>query len=208
MKRNILEDKIFYYENVIDNPYDFISYIESLDSSLVDGESAINPWAKWRSSNDPDHIFGEQKFIDVIKLVGNDNAQPQTESPMFEECLYIYNTINNAIVNASKDYESYHGMDIGQLAPLSISKYFPGAGMGSHVDDYNDGSNPTISVVLYLNDNYEGGNIYFRVQDVDIKPSAGSLVIFPSHEPYYHESKTLISGYKYMTPGFWNNGHG
>lgn len=197
MKRNIMDENIFYYENVIENPYNFIDYVEDLDSHLIDGESAINPWAKWRSSNDPDHIFGEQKFINIDKL-------KDASSPMNKECTYINNTISDAIIKASRDYEEYHNTEIGNLAPLSISKYFPGSGMGSHVDDYNDGSNPTISVVLYLNDNYDGGSIYFRVQDIDIKPSAGSLVIFPSHEPYFHESKTLISGYKYMTPGFWN----
>ena len=34
-------------------------------------------------------------------------------------------------------------------------------------------------------------------------PTAGSIVIFPSNEPYYHESKEIKRGIKYMSPGFW-----
>jgi len=75
--------------------------------------------------------------------------------------------------------------------------------MGPHVDDYGNGDDPNISVVLYLNDDYVGGELFFREQGVKIKPEAGSIVIFPSVEPYYHESLPVESGIKYMAPGFW-----
>jgi predicted 2-oxoglutarate/Fe(II)-dependent dioxygenase YbiX len=75
--------------------------------------------------------------------------------------------------------------------------------MGSHIDSYGDDRSPILSVVLYLNDNYEGGELYFKNQHVIIKPTAGSIVIFPSVEPYYHESREIQRGTKYMSPGFW-----
>ncbi|NBP55847.1 hypothetical protein EBU71_04800, partial [bacterium] len=78
-----------------------------------------------------------------------------------------------------------------------------GKSMGPHVDNYNDDPRKTISVVLYLNDSYVGGELNFPEQDIMIKPEAGSLIIFPSTKPYYHESKTIENGVKYMTPGFW-----
>jgi 2OG-Fe(II) oxygenase superfamily len=194
MNLNILEEKIFYYENVIDNPYNFIELIELNEKNIAGTNSGITEWKKWTASND-DYIFGYQKRISVnIKDEALDN---------YLECLHISNTIENAIVSASNDYAMHHKMDIGSLTPLSISKYQLGASMGSHVDSYGDDTSPTISVVLYLNDDYEGGEIYFKEQDIEVKPSAGSLIIFPSYEPYYHESKPIVSGVKYMTPGFW-----
>jgi hypothetical protein len=36
-----------------------------------------------------------------------------------------------------------------------------------------------------------------------IKPEAGSIIVFPSADPYLHESKEITSGIKYMSPGFW-----
>ena len=75
--------------------------------------------------------------------------------------------------------------------------------MGSHVDSYEDGRSPVLSVVLYINDNYDGGELYFKGQEVLIKPTAGSLIAFPSVDPYYHQSMVVTKGLKYMSPGFW-----
>jgi len=148
----------------------------------------------WTASND-DYIFGYQKrFLENIK---------DPSSDYYEECLLIHDTIKNSIEKCSYDYANQKSISIGNLTPLSISKYSAGAQMGPHVDSYGDDRSPTISVVLYLNDDYEGGEIYFKEQDIKVKPSAGSLVIFPSTEPYYHQSLPVVSGSKYMTPGFW-----
>jgi hypothetical protein len=35
--------------------------------------------------------------------------------------------------------------------------------------------------------------------DFWIKPTAGSVVIFPSQEPYYHQAHEVKSGFKYMS---------
>jgi hypothetical protein len=36
-----------------------------------------------------------------------------------------------------------------------------------------------------------------------IKPEAGSVIVFPSVEPFYHQSMPLKTGTKYMVPAFW-----
>ena len=51
---------------------------------------------------------------------------------------------------------------------------------------------------MYLNDNYEGGEIEFPNQKVKIKPEAGSILIFPSMNPYIHESKPTSKNEKYV----------
>jgi hypothetical protein len=189
----ILEDNIYYYKDVIQDPYNFIQYIEDLDKELSN-KTYITPWKDWKASGGSDYIFGKQKFIDL----SISNAE------LTKECMFVIDTITNAIKQSSNDYATKHeNMNIGSLSPISISKYFAGKSMGSHVDNYNNDLNKTISVVLYLNDDYEGGELNFSEQGICIKPDAGSLVIFPSQKPYYHESKTIINGVKYMTPGFW-----
>jgi hypothetical protein len=40
--------------------------------------------------------------------------------------------------------------------------------------------------VLYLNDDFEDGEIFFPLQDFSFKPKAGTLLSFPSHLGYPH----------------------
>lgn len=184
-------DKISYYKNVIENPDYLIALIEASDKNL-NNFTSIPKWQEWTASGDVTYEFGYQKRFN--NLVDSDtNVDIQT----------INSILKKAIIGASEDYSKYYSVNIGKLMPLSISKYSTGKSMGPHVDDYNNGDDPNISVVLYLNDNYEGGEINFPNQNIKIKPEAGSIVIFPSVEPYYHESLPVISGIKYMSPGFW-----
>jgi hypothetical protein len=48
-----------------------------------------------------------------------------------------------------------------------------------------------------MNDNYEGGGIYFRLQDLMFKPEEGDLIIFPSNFMYPHRAMPVESGTKY-----------
>lgn len=55
--------------------------------------------------------------------------------------------------------------------------------MGEHVDAWEeDGEKivPDVSLVMYLTDDFEGGNITFSKIDRKIKPSAGDIIVFDS----------------------------
>lgn len=183
-------DKIHYYEGVIERPYALIKDIEETDS-LLNSSTSITKWVQWKASDNA-YDFGYQKMINPT-IIDETN----------ETLLSINKIIRDAIVVSSKDYAKEHNIDLGYLTPISIAKYSTGKEMGSHVDSYEDGRSPVLSVVLYINDNYDGGELYFKEQDVSIKPSAGSLIAFPSVAPYYHQSMTVTKGIKYMSPGFW-----
>ena len=196
MKRNILEKNIYYYENAVKDPDIIIQNIEKLDEFLTE-KTGISKWTDW-TAYQSDYSFGKQKMIRTEFFNLNNDID--------KECEKIYQTLYDAIESVSKDYESMHpGLDIGMLCPMSISKYFVGSMMGPHVDCHDDDKGKTISVVLYLNDDYTGGELNFKDQGIKIKPSAGSIAVFPSRSPYFHESLPVLSGEKYMTPGFWEN---
>jgi predicted 2-oxoglutarate/Fe(II)-dependent dioxygenase YbiX len=57
-------------------------------------------------------------------------------------------------------------------------------------------------VLIYLNDDYEGGEIEFVNFDIKIKPKAGTLIMFPSNYPYSHIAHPVISGTKYAVSTF------
>ena len=71
----------------------------------------------------------------------------------------------------------------------------------SYTDTYR-----TYSGIFYINDDYEGGEIYFPSFDIEIKPKQGSLVIFPSNDNYTHGVKEVTKLNRY-TIAAWYAGH-
>ncbi len=176
-------DKIVYYTELFDKNFDIISLIEDDENN----KNGILPkWTNWGPS-DQKVVYGQQKRFNDQDLYKVD----------------IIKNIYDAIVVCSKDYGDRYNIDIGNLTPLSVSKYFEGQSMGSHVDSYGENPKEVLSIVLYLNDNYKGGELYFKNQEIKIKATAGSLIAFPSSSPYFHESLPVTSGIKYISPGFW-----
>lgn len=78
--------------------------------------------------------------------------------------------------------------------------------MGLHADgDYSDGSYNwrLYGAILYLNDDFEGGEIYFPEQDLELKPKPGTLVFFPGHRPYVHGVREITKGERHNFASFW-----
>lgn len=100
-------------------------------------------------------------------------------------------------LQAVKHYCKMH--NIGELRyweSMNFVKYGP----GQHFQEHHDNGysyNCVLSAVSYPNDNYEGGELYFRLQNLKIKPKAGDLYLFPSNFMYPHQSIPVISGTKY-----------
>jgi Rps23 Pro-64 3,4-dihydroxylase Tpa1-like proline 4-hydroxylase len=71
---------------------------------------------------------------------------------------------------------------------------------GQKYDAHYDGGSPSkrsVSVILYLNDDYTGGEIEFVNFGIKIKPKAGTFYIFPSGYAYRHIAHPVESGTKY-----------
>lgn len=54
-----------------------------------------------------------------------------------------------------------------------------------------------ISIVGYLNDDFEGGATWFDRQNLEIKPKAGCAVVFPAYYTHPHQSLPITRGEKY-----------
>lgn len=81
-------------------------------------------------------------------------------------------------------------------------------GVPEPLRNYNPG-NPTSEVlneyssILYLNDGYEGGELYFEELELLVKPKANQLVFFPSGSEFRHEVKPVLSGDRYTLASFY-----
>jgi predicted 2-oxoglutarate/Fe(II)-dependent dioxygenase YbiX len=75
--------------------------------------------------------------------------------------------------------------------------------MPHHRDQrHSHGDNMDYSALSYLNDNYEGGELFFEDGDV-FKMKALSTIIFPSPKPYGHGVKKIIKGKRYTIPSWY-----
>lgn len=182
----IYSDKIFFYEGVLPDSNDIISLLEKTDNEL-DNNSFVSKWQEWASS-EGDYQFGYRKVVDQNKIVDS-----------LDHLAEAYLKIKRITENVLKDYANRLGIPEGEESDIGFSKYLPDRYMGPHTDK---GPRSHISAVMYLNDNFNGGELSFPNQNIAIKPSAGSMIVFPSVEPYVHDPKPA-DNLKYIVPAFW-----
>lgn len=63
------------------------------------------------------------------------------------------------------------------------------------INDFNN-----MSVTIYLNDDFEGGEYHFPIQNKIFRPKAGDLIIFPGNMYYNHIITKISSGSRYTIP--------
>jgi hypothetical protein len=79
---------------------------------------------------------------------------------------------------------------------FSVLNYGEGEYFTNHLDDCLEIPR-TISVIYYLNDNYDGGEIVFPRFGVTYKPNANELLVFPSAYSYNHSVNEVKNGRRY-----------
>lgn len=191
MKTEILYDKIVYFEDAIPEPEKWLQRVNEADDEI------ISKWLSWEANAEETYVYGERKFL-LIK------DPLQEDSPSGKITMEIV----NAMHACAEEYASIYSIqDKPEIAKdFVLNKYAEGEEMGQHTDWNEDQKTLEYSFVVYLNDDYEGGEIYFNKQNIKVKPKAGSIILFPSKEPYQHGSLKLISGRKIFIPHFWKNG--
>lgn len=218
-----LHEEVFLYENVIEDPRKLIQMIEDLDS-VEAVYPAIPRWGKWLSNSKDGHTFGGKKDFDPDKIA-------DLPDEYREDVQYIVDQIRAGVKKVAEAYFKDREFDYEpKISPfVGVMKYRPGCAMGAHFDAQAGDRSLQYSIVLYLNEDYEGGEISFIIRDYDLrdpkyhelkpmedindpvnaeridfwrKPKAGSALIFPSTHPYKHQVHIMKAGDKYMFPGF------
>jgi hypothetical protein len=57
-----------------------------------------------------------------------------------------------------------------------------------------------VSAICYLNDEFDGGEIFFERAQLMVKPRRGLLLVFPSDADHLHEVLAVRSGVRYTMP--------
>lgn len=108
--------------------------------------------------------------------------------------------------NMEKDFSC----TVGDEGIGTVVKYHVGWTLEYHADCWSGLStyagypSRDISSIIYLTENYEGGNLVFPDLDIEIEPCAGSGIYFPGDEEHMHEVTEVLSGDRSTCTGFWH----
>lgn len=85
----------------------------------------------------------------------------------------------------------------------TLQRMQPGVELKAHTDQHTD---PSIkyAAILYINDDYKDGTLFFKnKENSDLRPSPGTLLLFPGNEEYEHGVRFVTEGpIRYVTVGF------
>jgi 2OG-Fe(II) oxygenase superfamily len=167
----------------------YLSYGEE----LIKCAERLNLWADATLANSPDNVYTDNNMRSSKNFYLAGTTHPDLAlyegllKDSFHNCVKLYLHKNNfAKVSADTGYE--------------MLKYDIGCRFSAHIDiipGHTSWQHRQISLIAYLNGNYEGGELNFPRHNFKFKPEAGSLIIFPSNWTHPHESLPIISGKKF-----------
>jgi hypothetical protein len=106
----------------------------------------------------------------------------------------LYKGLNSMVINSDPN------LHLSGFA--TIQRMQPGVKLTSHTDQHTDPS-VKYATILYLNDDYVDGELFFPNLNIELKPKAGTLVFFPGNEEYEHGVKNVGEGpIRYVLVGF------
>jgi hypothetical protein len=188
---NIYAGCIAEYENIWDTEKTN-QYVSNIESAIEDRDSGI-------ILNRATTFYDGDKSTETVRDARTNYSVSLTESAHKNENFrIIHNDFYLKTLAALEDYSSRFGIteQIHFIEGINLLRYQ----FGQKYDSHYDGGSATkraVSPILYINDNYEGGELEFVNFGLKIKPKSGSLYLFPSTYPYRHIAHPVTSGTKY-----------
>jgi predicted 2-oxoglutarate/Fe(II)-dependent dioxygenase YbiX len=173
------------YENAWPNPQRTIKMIEDECSNT---ESDVY-WQKAET-------IGQGAFQNARsnKMLGITYFANLHNNPVMQN---IHNQFNMLLLATTNVYaRKYNIQETFYHESYSLLKYSAGQEYKEHYDGATS-MGRCISCLVYLNNDYGGGEIEFPNFGVKIKPEPGMLVIFPSNFAYRHIAHPVTEGNKY-----------
>jgi hypothetical protein len=189
-----IADQIFLIE-------DFLSEEDRLELLKLGEDATQEDWEGAYLDNMKN--FCEAKFgrRDIENLVAEGKLELTTnwnDKILRINGLEVTQKINDSIVSL------FSGIDgIGSQSSVGIiQRQYEGVALTEHVDNHTDPS-LVYALVAYVNDNYNGGEVFFSKFGISMKPKAGTLLAFPTTEQWTHGVTEVEAGpVRYVLPIF------
>jgi hypothetical protein len=189
-----IADQIFLIEN-------FLSEEDRLELLKLGENATQEDWEGAYLENMED--FCDAKFgrRDIYNLVAEGKLELTTN--WNDKILKINNLPVTQKINKSIR-DLFSGIDgIGGSSAVGIiQRQYEGVALTEHVDNHTDPS-LVYALVAYVNDNYNGGEVFFSKFGISLKPKAGTLLAFPTTEQWTHGVTAVEAGpVRYVLPIF------
>ncbi|MDX1811736.1 MAG: 2OG-Fe(II) oxygenase [Gammaproteobacteria bacterium] len=182
-----------------EEPYGVLIVPEFIDCETL---KAICDFAD-QQKGEPLQVIDEEKSTpgNIVKKVDKRRVSELVQLKQFDKL------INDKVREAYLKYApAFFKTDIEWYERPHLMRYQAGGYYQGHADSEN--INPElnawekvidrdVSLLLYLNDAYEGGELFFNKFNYRLKPKAGMLVMFPSDHRYMHTAETVYEGIRY-----------
>lgn len=120
--------------------------------------------------------------------------------------------IEKMVARLKVEVDKFFNVDANPTSPAMV-RWLPGQLQMPHADKElhtgpdagkpNDFPYYDLAGLFYINDDYEGGELYFPNQGIQFKPKAGAAYFFPGDMNYIHGVTEIKSGIRYTVPFFW-----
>lgn len=169
-----------------------------------------------------DNFMPEDQYSALRKYVENTNAWQKNSNKLWNmRCVNTFNIdikettvlsyIKNMHLKVKRQIEE-HLSPIGELhaETIQFQRTFrtefdqpPHSDSTGNNGEDNGTGHRKFSCLLYLNDNFKGGNLWFPKQNLEVIPQPNKLVLFPATFEYMHGVKQVTSGVRYSILEFW-----
>ena len=133
--------------------------------------------------------------------IKNSEERVKMDDGWFRNGEKYYEDIKHSVTLAMSKYmEKHKDIAVVRHTDFRLNKYSEGGFMSRHIDNIHHSHGqeygfPQASVLLFLNDNFEGGD--FIISDITYKTKKGSAIVFPSNFMFPHEVKLVKKGTRY-----------
>ena len=103
----------------------------------------------------------------------------------------------SAIFSAAKEYETNYQVKLAEGTDLELIRYGVSGAVALHADICKGITSP-VSALVYLNNDYQGGELIFPEFKLQFKPKVEVSCFFQPHFAYLHYTTPITEGTKFV----------
>lgn len=174
MERTYLHDEIYYIEN----------FLSPEELSVLEAEARADNWGDRNATRD---LNLKSNWEGNIKSIKDLNLYKKINERIFNECIKEKGNLKLTLSAVIKRYNE------GQTDNFQTQDKYV---LMPHHDALKDPWQ--IGCILYINDDYEGGEVEYPNLGIEVKPKKGTLLIHGVTNDCVHGVKKVTKGTRYM----------
>ena len=137
---------------------------------------------------------------ETVPFTAGESAYAISSQLNFKMCMDFNSIVGECFNKYVEEYESIKAHNLGSFF-INVQRTRPGEGYHSWHCERSGGmgnSRRILACMMYLNDDYEGGETEFLYQHKRITPKKGKVLIWPAGFTHTHRGNPPLSGEKYI----------